>query len=246
MRILVKNGGWTETESLSDALGQLVKPFTRVAFVGSGGKTSIMMRLAEEQKEKNKIVLVLTTTHMYRPERYGIFTGNVADIENALMKDGIAVAGKETEGGKISWPGDGLYHQAKAFADIVLIEADGSKRLPLKFPNCSEPVIPTDTDIILPVLGLGALGCPGKEVCHRWDLARMELAIQDEHEILTTGHLCLFMREGYLKPLKKEFPSACIIPIFNQADTETLVDAGKRIIDELGAERGIVSSMLPL
>ena len=54
------------------------------------------------------------------------------------------------------------------------------------------------------------------------------------------------MKEGYLKPLQKKYPAACIIPIFNQADDETIADIGKKIIDELNPERGIVSSILPL
>ncbi|MFQ9395895.1 MAG: hypothetical protein ACLR2E_20080 [Lachnospiraceae bacterium] len=38
----------------------------------------------------------------------------------------------------------------------MLVEADGSRRLPLKYPNATEPVVPEDTDLILAVTGLSA------------------------------------------------------------------------------------------
>ncbi len=246
MRILVKNGTWAQAASFSEALASRIMVSTKIAVVGSGGKTSIIMHLAEEQKALGKKVLVLTTTHMYTPEQYGIFSGLAADVKNALRTNGIAIVGKETDGGKITWPGDELYSEIKRMADIILIEADGSKRLPLKLPNESEPVILPETDIILAVSGLSAIGRQGNEACHRWSLARATLDISDENEILRPEHLSLFMKEAYLNPMQKEFPSAFIIPIFNQADDEALSEIGKKIIDELKPEVGIVSSMLPL
>lgn len=246
MRILVKNETWTQAAGFSEALLPLIKSKTKIAVVGSGGKTSIIMCLAEEQKALGKKVLVLTTTHMYTPTQYGIFSGLACDVESALQTDGIAIVGKETNRGKITWPGDGLYHEIAPLADIILIEADGSKRLPLKIPNEIEPVIPPEIDIILVVSGLSAVGKNGKDTCHRWSLARLVLDISDEDEIIKPKHLSLLMKEGYLKPLQKKYPAACIIPIFNQADDETIADIGKKIIDELNPERGIVSSILPL
>jgi probable selenium-dependent hydroxylase accessory protein YqeC len=246
MRILVKNKTWRQTASFSKALAPLVKASTKIAVVGSGGKTSVIMRLAEEQKALNKKVLVLTTTHMYTPQQYGVFSGVVADVEKALQTNGIAIVGKETDGGKITWLGDELYDKIEQLADIILIEADGSKCLPLKYPNESEPVIPSDIDIILVVSGLSAIGLPAKEACHRWSLARQALSISDEDEILKPEHLRLLMKEGYLNPLRNKFPAAYVIPVFNQADDMTPTDMGKKIIDELKTEKGIVSSILPL
>ncbi|MFB0920148.1 MAG: selenium cofactor biosynthesis protein YqeC [Oscillospiraceae bacterium] len=246
MRVSVKNNRtWTQAASFTEALAPLIKPKTKIALVGSGGKTSIIMRLAEEQKALGKKVLVLTTTHMYAPKRYGVFTGLPADIEASLQADGIVIAGKETDCGKITWIGGALYNAAAAMADIILIEADGSKRLPMKFPNGHEPVIPPDIDVILSVSGLSAIGLPGNEACHRWSLARQVLNISGDDEILKPEHLSILMREGYLTPLKKKYPSARVIPIFNQADNRALSDIGKKIIDELKPERGIVSTMLP-
>ncbi len=42
----------------------------------------------------------------------------------------------------------------------LLVEADGSRGLPIKAPGPDEPVIPPETDIVLGVVGLDALGAP--------------------------------------------------------------------------------------
>lgn len=246
MRILVKNEEWKQAASFTEALSPLITAKTKIAVVGSGGKTSIIMHLAEEQKALNKRVLVLTTTHMYAPRQNGVFSGLAADVEKVLRADSIAIVGKKTDGGKITWVGDELYCEIAPMADIILIEADGSKELPLKYPNESEPVIPPDINIILVVSGLSAIGLPGEAACHRWALAKQKLHIMGEDEILKPEHLSLLMKEAYLNPLHNRFPSACVIPIFNQADDEALSDIGKKIIDELKPEMGIVSSLLPL
>ena len=183
---------------------------------------------------------------MYTPAQYGVFSELATDVNYALETNGIAIVGKETADGKIAWLGDELYREIAPMANIILIEADGSKRLPVKFPNEHEPVIPPDVDVILAVSGLSAIGRYGNDACHRWPLARKALNILNEEEVLNQEHLSILMQEGYLTPLQKKYPSLRVIPIFNQADDEALVEIGKKIIDELKTEKGIVSSMLPL
>ncbi|MBP8639386.1 MAG: putative selenium-dependent hydroxylase accessory protein YqeC [Oscillospiraceae bacterium] len=246
MRILVKNEIWRPTADFSESLSPFIKAQTKIAVVGSGGKTSIIMQLAEEQKALGKKVLVLTTTHMYVPSKYGVVSGIYSDVEKALQTDDIAVVGDKTNDGKITWLGDELYKEILPLADIILIEADGSKRLPLKYPNENEPVIPPEIDIILVVYGLNAIGKNGNEACHRWAFARKAFNIANEDETLKPEHLSLLMKEGYLKPLKTKHPSALVIPLLNQADDKMLEELGKIIIDELKTEIGIVSSMLSL
>jgi len=40
----------------------------------------------------------------------------------------------------------------------VIVEADGAARKPLKAPNATEPVIPQNTSLLIPVVGIEALG----------------------------------------------------------------------------------------
>lgn len=39
-----------------------------IAFVGAGGKTTLIQKMARELQENGKKVIVTTTTHMYRPD----------------------------------------------------------------------------------------------------------------------------------------------------------------------------------
>jgi probable selenium-dependent hydroxylase accessory protein YqeC len=55
----------------------------------------------------------------------------------------------------------------KAVSDYVLVEADGSKGLPLKAHGSHEPVVPEDTDHLIWVVGASGFGRPAGEVLHR-------------------------------------------------------------------------------
>lgn len=127
-------------------------PFV-ISFTGGGGKTSLIRRMAWEGRELGLKVLVIPTTHMALPEHFFVPEPSVGALEKTLKDSGIAVAGnpEERKPGekKISFWGWEFYQQAREKADLVLVEADGAKRLPVKVPGPAEPVIPGDTDLIL-------------------------------------------------------------------------------------------------
>ena len=54
----------------------------------------------------------------------------------------------------------------------MLVEADGSRRLPLKVPRAGEPVIPDNTDMILCLNGLTSLGKWAEDCCLRLEGGR--------------------------------------------------------------------------
>jgi probable selenium-dependent hydroxylase accessory protein YqeC len=78
-----------------------------------------------------------------------------------------AVAGQRAEGGKLSMLPESVLQQYSRMADIVFLEADGSKRLPLKVPAKQEPVLTEKSDIVIALCGMNALGKPLAEVCFR-------------------------------------------------------------------------------
>ena len=100
------------------------------AVVGSGGKTTLIHRLAEEYRAQGKKVFVTTTTHM-RAEPDTLLTDDPEPILRALEQTGYAMAGIP-EGEKIRALSPATYAAVCARADEVLVEADGSRRLPLK------------------------------------------------------------------------------------------------------------------
>ena len=67
-----------------------------------------------------------------------------------------------------------------AQADAVFLEADGAKHFPCKAPAEQEPVLLPQSDIVLAVAGLSALGHPLKECCFRLEQACMLLGVPPE------------------------------------------------------------------
>ena len=137
--------------------------------------------------------------------------------------------------------------------EITLIEADGSRRLPIKVPGKQEPVIPDFTHIILVVYGLSALGQPLRQVCQRWELLNstdLDSAVLNSaapcdfscgEAAVTPRFLGTLMKEYYIKPLSRKYPKACILPVWNQADTFRMVQAAKEAAHWCGCDFQLIT-----
>lgn len=178
-----------------------------IAVVGSGGKTTLIKQLASRYRGQGKTVFVTTTTHMFIEEDT-LLTDDAGQIIGALQQTGYAMAGIP-EGIKIRPLSRETFEAVCAFADVVLVEADGSKHMPLKYPNAAEPVIPEHADQIIVVCGMFAVGRKAKDVCHRLDLVKACLGIEDDTAI-TAEHVQKLVTEGYLKPLTAAYPGTTI------------------------------------
>jgi xanthine dehydrogenase accessory factor len=178
-----------------------------IAVVGSGGKTTLVKDLARRYRAEGKLVLVTTTTHMFI-EADTLLTDDPGVIIDQLRENGYAMAGIPI-GEKIRALSQPTYEEVCNFADVVLVEADGSKHMPLKFPNATEPVIPANADEIIVVCGLNAVGQKAKDVCHRLELVKNCLGIGDD-TVITPAHVQKLVTEGYLRPLAEKYPHAKI------------------------------------
>ena len=95
-----------------------------------------------------------------------LLEGGKDAVAAALSENGVVcVAGRSPEG-KLSAPALS-FGALSALADFVLVEADGSKRLPLKAHAPHEPVIPACAGQTVCVVGADGFGRPIAEVCHR-------------------------------------------------------------------------------
>lgn len=168
--------------------------------VGSGGKTTLIHNLADSFIKEGKRVLVTTTTHMYI-ESDTLVTDDATQIIECLNRTGYAFAGAPCkESNKISALSEETLQKVYPHVDEVLIEADGSRQLPLKMPNASEPVLVPKCDKIIIVSSLLALEKPAKEVIHRLPNALPLLEISEDTPILPK-HIQTLLRKGYLEPL---------------------------------------------
>lgn len=138
-----------------------------ICIVGGGGKTTVMYELAAAWAACGRRVLVLTSTHILRPVD-GSFAANVPAVQNLWQQGSYAVIGTpELATGKLMAPPQDLYEALQLQADVILCEADGSKHHPCKAPAAHEPVLLPDSDIVLAVVGMDALGCPLAQACQR-------------------------------------------------------------------------------
>lgn len=177
------------------------------AVVGAGGKTTLIHTLARQYRQAGKRVFVTTTTHMYiEPDT--LLTADAGEILRALEDTGYAMAGV-AEGIKIRALPQTVYHRVCRAAEEVLVEADGSRQLPLKVPGPNEPVIPENAERILVVCGLRALGQPLGQAVHRPELAAALLGI-GEDACITGAHIRTLVREGYVLPLRRRYPGMAV------------------------------------
>lgn len=137
------------------------------AIIGSGGKTTLLRTLSGELPGR---VLLCTSTHFQGyADLPTVLDPTEPDLRKALAAHPIICAAGRSPTGKLV--DCGLPYETLAdLADFVLVEADGSRRRPLKAHARHEPVIPPCTRQVLCVVGLSGLHRPVSEVVHRPEL----------------------------------------------------------------------------
>ncbi len=133
---------------------QISKGITSI--IGSGGKTSLMYRLAQELSRHSKVI-VTTSTMIFPPTHIRV-------VQELTDFEGCICIGTPCPNGKLSAPLERFESLAK-HADYVLVEADGSKQLPLKAHLAHEPVIVPSSHVIC-VVGASGLDSPIEESVH--------------------------------------------------------------------------------
>ena len=130
-----------------------------------------MYELAAAWAACGRRVLVLTSTHILRPVD-GSFAADATAVQNLWQQGRYAVIGTpEPATGKLTAPPQDLYEALQLQADVILCEADGSRHHPCKVPAAHEPVLLPDSDIVLAVAGMDALGNSLQQACQRPQLA---------------------------------------------------------------------------
>jgi probable selenium-dependent hydroxylase accessory protein YqeC len=139
-----------------------------MAITGCGGKTSLMLLIAEKLRDKK--VLVTTTTQMFPVKAHNVMLcETLRQCEEHEPQTGIQCLGLlNKESGKLGpLPGAFLEGQAPRY-DVMLLEADGSRGLPCKGWLKNEPVVPHYCTHTVGVVTMNALGRAATEtVVHR-------------------------------------------------------------------------------
>lgn len=142
-----------------------------ICLVGGGGKTTVMYELAAAWAACGRKALALTSTHILQPAD-GSFAADAVAVHNLWQQRRYAVIGTpELATGKLTLPLQSVYEALQLQADVILCEADGSRHHPCKVPAAHEPVLLPDSDIVLAVAGMDALGNSLQQACQRPQLA---------------------------------------------------------------------------
>ena len=230
---------------------------TRIALVGSGGKTTALFQLARELPPP---VIVTATAHL------DVNQIHLADSHWSWEKPDDLIALKDNLHGVLLVTGPVIGDRTKgldkdaidrlhAFCDAhvlpLLIEADGSRQRPLKAPAErvppnfeGEPPIPDFVDAVLVVAGLSGIGKPlTEEFVHRPEifarLSGMKAGAVISPEMLLR---VLTHPAGGLKNIP---PHARRVALLNQADTPKLQAQAKALAESLlTAYQSVVISSL--
>ncbi|MGD0004977.1 MAG: selenium cofactor biosynthesis protein YqeC [Anaerolineaceae bacterium] len=212
----------------------------RLALVGAGGKTTAMFQLAHQMESP---VLVSVSTHLGKEQArladaHFILIPPVkaAELKSRLV-DGVNLfTGPVIEDNRINGLAEielEMLHQlADELACPLLVEADGSRKLPLKAPAGYEPPVPPWVNTVAVVVGLSGLGIPlTANTVHRAErFAAVSGAEMGKPVTMLSIVRTLMHPLGGLKNIPT---GARKVVIFNQADTPALQAEATRAVQEL-------------
>lgn len=212
--------GWTQGNSV----GCLALPGRVISLVGGGGKTTLLYHLAADYQAKGKRTTVMTTTKIYRPDHV---CTTWQECEGRWAAGQYAVCGQAVSPEKLGPPSPPLLAWLLEHADIVLIEADGARHMACKIPADHEPVLLPQSDTVLAVLGLDALGQPVGQVCFRPELVCDFLGCGMGHRLT---------REDFAKILlspqgsRKDVGQRDYYVVLNKCDEERQLTEGQALV----------------
>jgi len=196
-----------------------------IAAYGAGGKSTLLYRLAQELAGTQRRVLLTTTTKILRPDTIPSVICSALDealdkLEQYFKKGNTVALGSsflpdnKIKGIETVW----LEEIARnGIASYILIEADGAARKPIKGFAPYEPVLPPNASLLLPVLGLDALGLKldSKNV-HRPKLLGRIAGIMPGEQI-NIDHINHYLKY-VIKIGMEAVPRSRIVPVINKMD----------------------------
>ncbi|RYD02661.1 hypothetical protein N752_25405 [Desulforamulus aquiferis] len=111
--------------------------------------------------------------------------------------------------------------------DYILVEADGAKGKALKFPGEGEPVLPGQTTLVIPVVGINSLDCPlTAQYVHREKLL-VRLGVCAPGELVTPGVIGRVVSEYASRA--GNLAAARLVPVINKADSQESIGKARHL-----------------
>jgi probable selenium-dependent hydroxylase accessory protein YqeC len=218
-----------------------VNPDT-ICVSGAGGKSSFLNLMACSYGGQ---AILTTTTHLGKEQSSLAETHVILEpddqVSKMLLNAGKSVlvtAGKNHEGRWCALTDqqlEDLHYLCRSTNRLLIVEADGSRGLPIKAPAQQEPVIPAFADMWVYVLGLSAIGKPlNDQIAHRPELIAQitNTGLGETIVLKTLIELFISLRAG----LKAAPPGSKRIAILNQLDVcqiseSTIIEEAKALTD---------------
>jgi molybdenum cofactor cytidylyltransferase len=224
----------------------------RLALTGGGGKTTALFQLARQLPPP---VLVSASTHLAvsqlsQADRHFTirYSDQLLSMGDQLFEGVVLLTGPDDDTGRTLGLSedilDSLHNLAATRAVPLLVEADGSRRLPLKAPAEHEPAIPSFANLTLGVAGLSGLGKPlDRDSVHRPErfaaLSGLEMGALVEPAAVVQ---VLLHPQGGLKGIPAQ---ARRVVLLNQADDPEQVQVAGEMARQLlvGYQAVLVASL---
>lgn len=215
-----------------------------IAFVGAGGKTTLMFRLAADLVASGHTVVTSTTTRLAVRETalapLCVACQNADDmlarLPSALVRARhvLAVGCVARSSDRVDALPMQTLRRIAALPEVefLLIEADGSRERPFKAPAAHEPVIPDWSTLVIPVVGLDVLGRPlCAEYVHRPEIIA-ELARSRRDALITPAIVAAVI--GHPQGGGKGAPpGARVVPFLNKTDTLAQPRSAREVAEAL-------------
>ena len=215
-----------------------------IAISGGGGKTSLLHALLRSLKAKEVVAVgaVTTKTRLWdEHDKQLIFVNSAVHCREAALQAAgcerpavlCRMLDPDNPNKVLGIPPEWLDEAARAIQEgVFVVECDGSAGKPLKGHLPYEPVVPRTSRLVVPVVGLEAVGAALDDLqVHR--VQRLaELIGITPREVLTPRVIArlLIHPEGYRYNLP---PGAQFLPLLNKADTCGRLKAGLAVCREL-------------
>ena len=173
-----------------------------ISVCGAGGKTTYIYEEAHKLLKLNKKVAVITTTRMRNDKE-------ITDLLLLDNKDKIDFSKVNTFGiikdNHLTYVGDDIYKKICDVFDVVFIEADGSRCMPIKIPNLDfEPIIKDNTNEIVITYSPFAYNRNIKDVCFRYEEMEAECF---PYTIVNKEIIEDLYDKFYVSYIKQKFPN---------------------------------------
>lgn len=218
-----------------------------IGLVGGGGKTSLMFALARELAAEGGLVVTTATTKMLEPLPSQTQAVHLEADEEEMMqwlsreasnRRHVTLAREKLASGKLTGISPESVAKVAALRQVscVIVEADGAAHKSLKAPNATEPVIPANTSLVIPVVGIDALGCRlTAEDVFRPEIVSAVLGLPLGEVISAESIATLVTSE---EGLAKGSPAgARIVPFINKVDLDDGLSKARQLAASILANR---------